>query len=377
MPLGTNIQEIYQNKLGRAGDQAGIDYWQGQQAGGMSLDDIRSSIAGSGEARGAIESLYQPALGRDADQAGVNYFMGDLQGGQSLSDVNRSIQAGRGYDTGAGAAGQYDTGVGGRLESGLGGAVSQYDKAIDRSGQGLDQFSQTLSPYAEGGQAAYQKQLAFTGALGPEAQQAAYEGYNASPEQDWLQEQMRRETDNYASATGQSQGGNVLAELQRRALGLAQQDFGKSFNRLGQTANLGGQAASQLATGQLGSGQFDAGMMGNLGQMRYGAGQQLAGQLGQTTSALAGLQQQQGLTDADIYGQGAANVGNVLGQAGQQMTQLPLDVATLISNLATQTGSQQAPYLANQGAYDAAGVKGQYDAYGNMIGAGLDAWEQR
>ena len=325
-PSRAQIEQVYQNQLGRASDTGGMDWWANAAGEGATLGEIRSGIRDSDEAQG-----YRAAQTRQ----------------------------------------------GGRLESGLGGAATEYQNALGRSATGQQQFEETLSPYAEGGEAAYQKQLAFTGALGPEAQQAAYEGYTASPEQDWLREQMQRETDNYASATGQSQGGNVLAELQRRALGLAQQDFGSSFNRLGQTANLGGQAASQLATGQLGSGQFDAGMMGNMGQMRYGAGQQLAGQLGQTTSALAGLQNQQGATDASIYGQGATNVGNVLGQSGSQMAQMPMDVATMLANLATQTGSQTAPYVANQGAYDAAGVKGQYDAYGNAIGAGLDAWEQR
>ena len=367
MPLGTNIEQIYQNKLGRAGDQAGIDYWQQQQAGGMSLDDIRSSIAGSGEARQAVESLYQPVLGRASDQAGVDYFMGDLQGGQSMNDVYQSIQAGR----------SYDTGPGGRIETGLSGAVSDYDRALGRSGQGLEQLTGTLQPWAEGGQAAFQKQQAMSGALGPEAQQAAYDEFNASPGQDYLKEQMRREVENYASSTGQTQGGNVLAELQRRALGLAQQDFGNQFNRLGSVAATGGQAASQLATGQLGSGQFDAGMLGQRGQMRYGAGQTLAGQLGQTTTSLAQLQNQQGQTDSSIYGQGAVNIGNVLGQAGVQGAQMPMDVATLLANLATQQGSQQAGYTSNAGVYDARGVQGQYDAYGNAIGAGLDAWEQR
>jgi len=325
----------------------------------------------AGATRQQIEQVYQNQLGRASDAGGMDWWANAAEQGASLDEIRAGIR-------GSTEAGRYrEVSPGGRLESGLGGAVTDYEQALGRSGQGLEQMTGTLDPWAQGGQAAFEKQQAMSGALGPEAQQAAYDEFSASPGQDYLQEQMRREGENYATSIGQTQGGNVLAELQRRALGLAQQDFGNQFNRLGSVASTGGQAASQLATGQLGSGQFDAGMLGQRGQMRYGAGQTMAGQLGQTTSALAGLQNLQGQTDSSIYGQGAVNIGNVLGQAGAVAGQMPMDVATLLANLATQQGSQQAPYAAAQGAWNAQGTQGQYDAYGNMIGAGLDAWEQR
>jgi hypothetical protein len=151
---------------------------------------------------------------------------------------------------------------------------------------------------------------------------------------------------------------------------------------------MGGQAAGQLASGQLGSGQFDASTIANMGtfgaglearmgDIRYGAGRDIATQLGQTITNLAGYQADQGAMDADIYGGGVANVGNMINQIAQQMGKTPMDVAVMLSNLATQSGTQQAPYAAGEGAFDATGVSGQYDAYGNAamgIGDALSTW---
>ncbi len=365
------LSQIYQSQLGRDIGQEGLDYWTQQQRQGMSLEDISRAVSQSPEARQAVASMYQPILGRGADPAGLDYFVRDLQAGQSLGDVERSILAHRQQQDDLAAAQDV------AARTGLTGAETEYERALGRTGAGLEQATGTLQPWAAGGQAAFEQQQALSGALGPEAQQAAISAFQESPEQAWLREQAQREVERYASATGQTQGGNVLEELQRRAIGLASQDYGNRFARLGQVAGVGGQAASQLGQAQLGAGQFDANLMANLGQLRYGVGQDMSQNIGQTVSALSGLQQQQGLTTADIYGQGATNIGNILGRTGQQFAQIPMDVSTLLANLATQQGTQAAPYVAGAGAATAAGQQAANKAYEQGLAAAADVYANR
>ncbi len=376
------LSQIYQSQLGRDIGQEGLDYWTQQQRQGMSLEDISRAVSQSPEARQAVAGMYQPILGREADPAGLDYFARDLQAGQSLSDVERSIlahkqqqdQAALDQTARADAMAMAEADA---ARTGLTGAESEYQRALGRTGTGLEQATGTLQPWAAGGQAAFEQQQALSGAMGPEAQQAAISAFQESPEQAWLREQAQREVERYASATGQTQGGNVLEELQRRAIGLASQDYGNKFARLGQVAGVGGQAASQLGQAQLGAGQFDANLMANLGQLRYGVGQDMSQNIGQTVSALSGLQQQQGLGQADIYGQGATNIGNILGRTGQQFAQIPMDVSTLLANLAVQQGTQTAPYVAGAGAATAQGQQAANQAYTQSLAAAADAYANR
>ena len=50
MLFRSSIDQIYQNALGRAPDQAGRDFWNQQMANGMSLQDIQNTVAHSQEA---------------------------------------------------------------------------------------------------------------------------------------------------------------------------------------------------------------------------------------------------------------------------------------------------------------------------------------
>jgi len=68
-------------------------------------------------------------------------------------------------------------------------------------------------------------QSALAGLLGPEAQAQAFAQFQASPGQEFLTEQAERALLRNQAATGGLGGGNVLQELQRQAIGLAQQDF--------------------------------------------------------------------------------------------------------------------------------------------------------
>lgn len=312
-------------------------------------------------ATGRIQDIYQNTLLRGADQPGQEFYEQQYAGGTPLSDIQAAISA--------------SPEAQGLTRTGILGAGQEYEAALGRAGEGLEQFTETLSPWAQTGQSAYELQAALSGAMGPEAQAQAFAQYQESPEQDWLKEQSRREVENYAAATGQTLGGNVLAELQRRAIGQARQGYGDYYSRISDVAGTGGQAASQLASGQFGAGQFEAGLGARMGDIRYGAGRDLSTNIGQTISDLAGLQTKQGLTDADIYGGGVANVGNMINSIAQQMGKTPMDVAVMLANMATQQGTQQAPYAAGEGLIEAGGVSGEYEAYGQAGTGMLEAIE--
>lgn len=85
------IQQTYKNVLGRDADQAGLDYWskQGDSSGlGGVFDGIRSSdeYRAKNSSTNAIQQDYRNLLGRDADQAGLDYWSG-----QNLSGADRGM----------------------------------------------------------------------------------------------------------------------------------------------------------------------------------------------------------------------------------------------------------------------------------------------
>ena len=62
----TEIEKMYQQYLGRAPDQGGLDYYTNLASSGRSLDYIRDSISGSPEAQ-----AYTPPAQSSAVQSGL------------------------------------------------------------------------------------------------------------------------------------------------------------------------------------------------------------------------------------------------------------------------------------------------------------------
>jgi hypothetical protein len=93
------IQSYYQQELGRAGDEGGLDYWTGQAKSGMSMEEIRNAINNSQEGqRYDINDLYRTELGREADTGGFDFWLNALQGGMSLDDIrNQGFRASEEY----------------------------------------------------------------------------------------------------------------------------------------------------------------------------------------------------------------------------------------------------------------------------------------
>ena len=85
------ISDAYKSALGRAPDQAGLDYWKDRAAGGISTGAIVDSIKNSPEAQ--IQALYKDVFGRTADAAGLSYWTDRLQGGISLGAIRDTFES--------------------------------------------------------------------------------------------------------------------------------------------------------------------------------------------------------------------------------------------------------------------------------------------
>lgn len=246
-----------------------------------------------------------------------------------------------------------------------------------------------FQPFIQGGQQAFDLQSALLGAQGPEAQAQAFQNFQQSPGQQFLQEEQERAIIRNAAATGGLGGGNVRQELQRRALGRAELAFGNRISQLGSLSGQGLQATGQSA--QLAS--FDAQLQNDLGinlaqveqstginvaqilenlgsgqaEVRDAAGVRLAQAIQTASGQLADLQAGQGAGVADIGAGQIANIGNLLIDAGAAQAQLEASLSTLLSNLAVGEGSSQAQIAANMADIESAGILGQTQIIGDSL----------
>lgn len=236
---------------------------------------------------------------------------------------------------------------------------------------GVDQATQTLSPYTQGGGQAYNLQAALSGALGPEAQKQAFQNYQESPEQQYLRDRSEQAILRNSAATGGLGGGNVQRALQENAIGLASQDYANSFNRLGSLSQMGQQSSNLLggiqanAGGQ--AGQMAYGTGGQMANYRTRAGEQIAGNVQDTSQGLANMINQQGNDLSSIIGQGGNQLSQLLASYGINASTSSQDLAKILANIATGSASQVAGLSPLPGVNDT-GILG---GLGNLLsGAG-------
>jgi hypothetical protein len=196
-------------------------------------------------------------------------------------------------------------------------------QTLNRAGEALRgdyaAAQQYQAPYREVGQEAAQRQAALTGALGPEAQQQAFDEYQSSPALGYLQEQSERALMRNAAAMGGLGGGNVRQDLTKLTADLYGQDFQNQVSRLGDIATRGYGAAGTSA----GLGQNMATGIGNLGATGAGyqmqTGRDISNAQSQTAVNMANLQTGLGNTQANNLANlqnqqiGAYNLGNQYG----------------------------------------------------------------
>lgn len=217
------------------------------------------------------------------------------------------------------------------------------------------QGAQYLNPYLQQGTAANTYAAQLSGAMGDQAQQDAYNRFQASPGQQYLQDEAERAITRNAAALGGLGGGNVLQALQQNAIGLAAQDFDNSFNRLsgladrgfgagGAMGNLYGDVGSQLADTSLTGGLAGSDLSRWYGDRRYGGrlrtGELMSQNINATTSALANLQRQGGLDVANQMGAQSNNLASLLSGGGINNANTINQLANLLANLSTQSASQ-------------------------------------
>jgi hypothetical protein len=269
----------------------------------------------------------------------------------------------------------------------VGGQRADYSQINANRNMAMQQGQQGINAvqgYNQQGQQASQLQAALSGALGNQAQAQAFANFQASPGQQWLQDQALRGVTRNAAALGGLGGGNVMQALQRQAIGMAQQDFQNQFANMGAVADRGMQAAglqSALYQGNqnaaTSAGAQGAGVQGSViganagrqaasiaaqaalardrGQYAFQAGQDIGANLNATTSALANLANQQGAGMSDMFGSYTGNIANLLAGGGGQQAQSNQNLAALLANIATGSmspfvqASQVAPVQQRQG----------------------------
>ena len=384
----------YLSATGGTLDDATQDFYQNKLASGeLNRGQIRQEIAQSDAGRNALETIYQNQLGRDSDVGGLAYYTGTLAGGRTIDEIrdeiNQSVE-GQQYTNSQGLieadedafneTAQYGlSGSEAALESSLRAALgliessamtarddltsgrdlsnAEYQRALAQATGTMDTAytdgrrdfataQEYYDQFANSGNRAFQQMADYTGASGVDAQQAAYDAYRASPGQNYLVQQAEQASLRNAAATGGLGGGRVQQELQTQAMGLAQQDFANSFDRLGRIADTGQQATAAQSN-----------LQQQMGANRINQGINLSNLQTQSGAAVAGNQ----------FGTGT-NMANIAGNAGNNAANNVMNTGQLLSGGRTRAGEQIAANLAGQTTNMANMINNQGVGLANMTG---------
>lgn len=296
---------------------------------GGALGDLLGGALSNKRQAGAAQQATGALQGATAEQlASIESALGLQQGSLAQgTGLQREL-----LDEALGRAG----GQGDAVMATLGGLYSPYTTAGAGALGGLNQ-------YAQGGLAAFNQQQALTGALGPEAQAAAYASIQGSPAYQAAVGESENAILQNASATGGLRGGNVQMALAKNRPLLLDSFVQRQFGNLGGLAALGATNYDTLArlgqgsaTGQA-QGALDVlrGNSGLLGTLYGGAAGNAAGlennfmdnaaALAGQTSGLLGQRGSNAATGALLagkYGAGnTAGLGSFLGTLLQQGAQ--------------------------------------------------------
>lgn len=89
----TLVNHLYQEMLGRAADQEGLETYVEALQRGWSVDKIREEIANSHETRQILQQLYREIFNRDVDETGLNTYRDLLKRGWGLKRVRKDLIA--------------------------------------------------------------------------------------------------------------------------------------------------------------------------------------------------------------------------------------------------------------------------------------------
>lgn len=140
---------------------------------------------------------------------------------------------------------------------GIAGGIMQSGAASKAAAQAQQRFEEQradLAPYREAGVPTLAAQNALLGLSGPEAAAAAMGKFQTSPGYQWSLDQGLRAVDAGAAANGLLRSGAALKAEQAFGTGLADQEFGKYYDRLMGISTLGENAAAQTGAGAAAAG---------------------------------------------------------------------------------------------------------------------------
>lgn len=130
---------------------------------------------------------------------------------------------------------------------------------------GADRGISALSPFSQAGETALDRELAFLGLSGANAEQAALQGFTQSPGAAFAQQEEEQAIIRNALALGDVGGGRVKDELATRASGRFAQTLDSRLNRLSVLSGRGQQAAGGIANIETGLGAGQANIQQNTG----------------------------------------------------------------------------------------------------------------
>lgn len=144
-------------------------------------------------------------------------------------------------------------------------ATAAAQNGIDAQMQMFNAMQGNLSPYMEAGTNALSQQQALSGALGPEAQQAAYDAIQVSPAYTSALAAGENSILQNASATGGLRGGNTQSAMAQFAPQLLSSAISNQYNQLGGLSQLGQASAAGVGSAGLSTGQGISNSYSNMG----------------------------------------------------------------------------------------------------------------
>lgn len=195
---------------------------------------------------------------------------------------------------------------------------------------GLREAAGTFQPFAVGGAEAAQQEAALSGALGPEAQQAAISAQVDSPFTKFIEQRGRAQIGQGSAATGGLGGGQRLKALTEFGQGVATQSLGQQLQNLRNVRQSGFNATSNIAdlisraSGVESGAILGAGQAGLSGQQALAVGIRGAGGAQATGVSQAGTARAQGrLNAAGQIQQGVGGLTNILALQNQGLFNRP------------------------------------------------------
>jgi hypothetical protein len=157
--------------------------------------------------------------------------------------------------------------------TGVTAANTAAEAQLEMSQQGIDEQRRqfeiaqgNMAPYMQAGVGALEQQQALSGALGPQAQQQAYDMVQNSPGFQSALQQGETSILQNAAATGGVRGGNTQGALAQYSPTLLGQAIDQRYGQLGGLAGMGQASAAGISSAGMNMGQNISNNMNQMGQ---------------------------------------------------------------------------------------------------------------